>query len=117
MSKRWTGPTQTQKRTQTEIARRLASVGFVLPGSLAVRSYRCGKSNCACHADPPRLHGPYTQWTRRAGGRTVHVNLTADQLEDYQAWFDDAAQLRSLINQLEILTLSVVERDPRFTKR
>jgi hypothetical protein len=21
--------------------------------------------NCACHADPPRLHGPYRQWTRK----------------------------------------------------
>jgi hypothetical protein len=32
-----------------------------LPGSLVVRSLRCGRQNCACHAEPPRLHGPYVQ--------------------------------------------------------
>jgi hypothetical protein len=28
----------------------------VLPGSITERRTRCGRRNCGCHADPPRLH-------------------------------------------------------------
>jgi hypothetical protein len=115
--KRWTGPTSAQRRTQANIAQALCETGFVLPGSLAVRSYRCGKANCACHGNPPRLHGPYIQWSRRDGGRTVHVNLSPEQLQDYQAFFDNATRLRQLLEELEALTLAVVERDPRLRPR
>ena len=33
-----------------------ATAGPALPGTLTVRAYACGKPNCRCHADPPRLH-------------------------------------------------------------
>lgn len=111
MPERWTGPTAAQRRAQTKIAKSLASVGLCLPGSVATRSYRCGKPNCACHADPPRLHGPYIQWTRQAGGRTVHTNLSEDQLADYQALFHNARRLRELVDQLETLTLQAIRSD------
>ena len=48
-----------------EITARLADVSFALPGTLADRMTRCGHPGCRCHADPPRLHGPYHQWTRK----------------------------------------------------
>lgn len=117
MSKKWTGPSPTQRHAQRDIADRLAGVGFVLPGSLTVRSYRCGKPNCACHADTPRLHGPYNQWSRQVDGRTTHVNLTPAQLDDYRPWFDNAVQLKHLVEELQTLTVSAVEDDPRLTKR
>ena len=59
-------------------------VGFALPGTLTERMTRCGHPTCRCHADPPRLHGPYHQWTRKIGGKTVTRILTDDQLADYQ---------------------------------
>ena len=43
----------------------IAVTGMVLPGSITERRTRCGRRNCGCHADPPRLHGPYWQWTRK----------------------------------------------------
>ena len=42
-----------------------AAAGPALPGTLTVRSYACGKRRCRCHDDPPQLHGPYWQWTRK----------------------------------------------------
>jgi hypothetical protein len=54
-----------------EITARLAAVSFALPGTLADRMTRCGHPGCRCHADPPRLHGPYHQWTRKKDGRTA----------------------------------------------
>ena len=34
----------------------IARTGMVLPGSITQRRTRCGRRNCGCHADPPRLH-------------------------------------------------------------
>lgn len=113
----WTGPTAAQRRAQGRLAKAISEVGFVLPGSLTKRSYRCGKSNCACHADPPRLHGPYLQWSRQVDGKTTHANLTEDQLADYQPFFDNARRLRALVEELEALTLTAVESDPRWKHR
>ena len=71
---------------------------------------RCGKPNCACHADPPRLHGPYITWTRKVSGKTITRRLTAEQLNRYQPWFDNNRRLRQLIAQLEALCLDTANQ-------
>jgi len=58
-------PTPAQQARAARIAADLAAVGFALPGTLTERMTRCGHPGCRCHADPPRLHGPYHQWTAR----------------------------------------------------
>jgi Family of unknown function (DUF6788) len=78
-------------------------------GSLAVRAYACGKPNCRCHADPPRLHGPYAEWTRKIGGKTVTRRLTDAELAEYQPLFDTAKKLRALLAQLQDLTLEIIK--------
>ena len=59
---------------------------MVLPGSITQRHTHCGRRNCGCHADLPRLHGPYWQWTRKIAAKTICRWLTPDQNRDYQAW-------------------------------
>ena len=72
---------------------------------------RCGKASCRCRADPPELHGPYLQWTRRGtDGRTVTRYLSPEQLECYQPWLDNARRLREIVSELEARCLRVVER-------
>ena len=41
--------------TRKALAEALAQIDGLLPGSVVVRLMRCGKSNCACKADPPDL--------------------------------------------------------------
>lgn len=103
-----------RRAAQRRIAAAMAQVGFALPGSVAVRHYRCGKANCACHADPPRLHGPSIQWTRKINAKTVNRVLTPEQWEDYQSWFEAARTLRALVNELEALSLEIFEQDDRW---
>ena len=79
----------------------LAGLDYALPGTLARRYMRCGKPNCRCKADPPALHGPYLHWTRTVAGKTVTRTLTPGQAQRYQAWFDNAHRLRSLLADLE----------------
>ena len=103
-------------RLAAEIAARLADLSYALPGTVADRMTRCGYANCRCHADPPRLHGPYHQWTRKKDGRTSTRILTDDQLADYQPWFDNHRRLRALIAELEALSLDIAEADPRWNR-
>jgi len=98
---------QTDERQH--IAREIAAIDAVLPGSVVIRSMPCGKPNCRCKADPPQLHGPYIQWTRKVNGRTRTRTLTPDQLARYQPWFDNARRLRELLTQLETLSLQAAD--------
>ena len=76
---------------------------------------RCGKPGCACRNDPPTLHGPYIQWTRTVGGKTVTRYLTGDQLARYQGWFDNARRLKEIVAELEIASLHAVEQSEATT--
>jgi hypothetical protein len=66
---------------------------------------------------PPRLHGPYWQWTRKIAARTVCRWLSTDQREDYQAWIDNDRRLRDLLSQLEELGADALSADPRWNRR
>lgn len=46
--------------------------------------------------------------TRTVNGKTVTKLLTPEQLSRYQPWFDNAAQLRNLVTELEALTVQAV---------
>ena len=103
-------PSATDDTARAAIAARLATAGFALPGSLIERSAACGKPNCACKADPPRLHGPYHQWTRKIDRKTTTINLTDEQLARYGSWFAEAQRLRQLLTELEQLSLRLASR-------
>ena len=113
---RGVSPTPAQQARAARIAAGLAAVGFALPGTLTERMTRCGHPGCRCHADPPRLHGPYHQWTRKIGGKTVTRILTGDQLADYQPWFDNQRRLRTLVAELETLSQEIADNDPRWDR-
>jgi hypothetical protein len=105
-------PSAAQRAARDRITAELARAGFALPGTLTVRSYACGKTNCRCHADPPRLHGPYAEWTRKINGKTVTRRLTPAELASYQPLFDNARKLRALLAELQDLTLDIIEAQP-----
>lgn len=109
-------PTKKQRDEAGRIAQSLAGMGFVLPGTMTDRLTRCGRSNCRCHADPPRLHGPYHQWTRKVSAKTVTRLMTDEQLADYAPWMENWRRLRNLVSELESLSLEIVEADPRWNR-
>jgi hypothetical protein len=78
------------------------------------RRTRCGSLNCHCHDDPPTLHGPYHQWTRKVQQKTVTKIFNDDQWADYGPWFDNERKARALMAELEQISLMVVDEDPRW---
>ncbi|MGC8514441.1 MAG: DUF6788 family protein [Acidimicrobiales bacterium] len=105
---------RSSKAKQARIIKALSEMGLALPGSVEVRHTRCGKPNCACKTEPPRLHGPYIVWTRKVNAKTVTRVLSPEQLADYEPLFDNARRLRELVSELQTLTLEVIDTDDRW---
>jgi len=93
-----------------ELQRALSQVGYFRRGTLLKRFMPCGKPGCACQASPPRLHGPYYQWTRKVDGKTVTVRLTLEQAQLLAAWIDNGRQLDRIVAQMERLSLRATDR-------
>jgi hypothetical protein len=102
-------PDAADRAALAKIAAALGSADFALPGTLLERHICCGKQGCRCTGDPPALHGPYYQWTRKIKGRTVTRRLSAAQMARYAGWFENARQIRSLADELEALSLDIAE--------
>lgn len=98
-----------QRRLQGLIEE-LGALGFCLPGSLAERQIRCPNPGCHCHADPPKLHGPYIAWTRKVKQKTVTRNLTPEQARRYRPWLENNRRLRQLTSELHAVSLKVAAK-------
>jgi hypothetical protein len=98
------------RQIATELAR-LARSADVLPGSITERRTRCGKPSCACHHDPPRLHGPYWHWTRKIANKTVGRYLNKDQATECQTWIENDRRIRELLTRLEQIGIQRLDTD------
>ena len=97
------------ERRYRELARELEGIGYIAAGSVAPRYNQCGKANCRCHGDPPRLHGPYWQWTAKVDGKTVNRRLTDAEAEIYQQWIANDRRLRKLVDELRDVAHEAIE--------
>jgi hypothetical protein len=88
------------QRRYRQLARQLADIGFITSGSVAPRFNRCGKANCACHGDPPKLHGPYWHWTAKVNGKTINRRLTDREARLYNEWIANDRQVRALLAEM-----------------
>lgn len=106
------GPTEQlaeYQRQYHELTAQLTQIGFIATGTVIQRSTRCGTPGCGCHADPPRLHGPYYQWTTKVAGKTVTRRLTDHDAALYQEWIANNRQLRQLITQMRQISARASE--------
>ncbi|MHB8696398.1 MAG: DUF6788 family protein [Solirubrobacteraceae bacterium] len=108
---------QPHERRRRELLTQISQTGFVLPGTLNTVMNRCGKPRCACHGNPPRLHGPYITWTRKVAGKTQTRRLTSEQADRYRSWFENNRRLRELIGELETLSLQAAQHNERWGEK
>jgi len=93
-----------------QLQRALSRVGYFRRGTLLERFMPCGKPGCACQASPPRLHGPYYQWTRKVDGKTVTVRLTREQADLLAGWIATGRELDKIIAHMESISLRATDR-------
>ena len=92
------------------LKREILKLGFVRPGSLVRRFMPCGNPSCRCMGDPPRLHGPYYQWTNKVQGKTKTLRLSEEQARLCAEWTRDHKRLKQLVRQMEQLSLKMTDR-------
>ncbi|MHB8295637.1 MAG: DUF6788 family protein [Acidimicrobiales bacterium] len=97
------------ERRYREIAGQLAEIGFIHSGSVLRRYTHCGTPGCRCHGDPPKLHGPYYQWTAKVRAKTVTRRLSPDEARLYSEWIANDRQLRRLVNEMRQVAAKATE--------
>jgi hypothetical protein len=76
-----------------------------------VRRYMpCGRPGCRCQANPPRLHGPYYQWTRKIQGKTATTRVDRAQAKLLREWIQNGRRLDKIVRQMETVSLRLTER-------
>lgn len=87
----------------------MKSIGVVLRGSITEHLVRCGKKGCRCQQTPPRLHGPYFDWTRKVQGKTRTVRLTKSHAAICQQWIENGRRLNQIIASWEQFGVEAVD--------
>lgn len=93
----------------TTLKASLIDLGPFRRGTVLRRFMRCGKAGCRCQADPPQLHGPYYEWTRKVKGKTVSVRLSQEQAELMKDWIANARRLDKIIAEMQRVSERMTE--------
>ena len=97
-------------RRYEELKRAVAEIGLVRRGSLVKRFMPCGRPGCRCQADPPRLHGPYWQWTRKVRGKTETVRVQPEDASLMKRWIGNGRRLDRIVGDIERVSHRLTER-------
>ena len=92
-------------RKVSELSQNLQDTGFILFGTVRKHYMKCGHKGCRCHADPPQLHGPYYDWTRRVNGKTKTVRLTGDQAKIIEEWISNMRRVEETLAEMENISV------------
>lgn len=102
-------PASDQERYEA-LRLQLAQIDLIRRGSLVRRMMPCGKEGCRCQAKPPALHGPYYQWTRKEGGKTVTRRVSRAEADLLRTWIANGRQLSKVVAQLERCAYRITQR-------
>lgn len=87
-----------------DLTEQLGTLGFAVPGTVLQRFTHCASATCHCHNDPPQLHGPYWQYTRKLAGKTLTRRITAEQADTYRKWIANRRLLDEILDQMDTLS-------------
>lgn len=87
----------------------LADLGPLRRGTVLRRFVPCGKPGCRCQASPPKLHGPYYEWSRKVKGKTVTVRVTPKQARLLKQWIANARRLDEIVDEMQRVSERITE--------
>jgi hypothetical protein len=96
-------------RRYAALEKSVAGIGYFCRGSLQRRYQPCGKRGCRCHTNPPKLHGPYFEWTRKVAGKTVSQRIQPEEVKLLRGWFRNARRLDALLAKMEQLSMRQIQ--------
>ena len=72
----------------------------LLPGSISTAQSTCGKPNCACKEDPPKLHGTYYRWTGIIAGKRTTKTISQREAKECQKRIRSYRALQKQVGKL-----------------
>jgi len=71
-----------------------------MPGSVSTAQSTCGKPNCACKEDPPKLHGTYYRWTGIIEGKRTTKTISKEEASECQKRIRNYRNLQKQVDHL-----------------
>lgn len=93
------------KKQVEDLSLEMRNVNFALRGTIWKHYMKCGNARCKCHADPPALHGPYYDWSRKVKGKTVNIRLSKGEAEVLEGWIENMKRLEKALREIEALSI------------
>lgn len=103
-------------RRYEEVKKLVAPLGYFCRGTVLRRLMACGKPGCRCQASPPKLHGPYYQWTRKVEGKTVTMRVSATEAKLLRQWIANGRRFDALASKMEQVSLRAIDRALRHLR-
>jgi Family of unknown function (DUF6788) len=82
----------------------LATMGYILQGSLTKRWMSCGKTACRCTDDPNARHGPYHAWTYKRAGKTVCIYLSGQPAALCAEWIANNRRFERIVRKIRAIS-------------
>ena len=92
-----------------DLSHDLENHDFAIHGTIWKHYMKCGNVKCKCHEKPPRLHGPYYDWSRKVKGKTVNIRLSREQAEIIEKWLQNMKRLENIISEIEAVSIRAAE--------
>lgn len=86
--------------------KQLAALGPLLAGTVTVIPKHCGRAACRCLNGGPKHTGNYLVCSLDGKTRTTYI--PTDLLEDVRSWNDNYRRLKSLLQEMQQLTLALI---------
>ena len=87
------------RRRFRRLAGQLSPTGWLLQGSVAEREIRRGRI-----AARAKRYGPYYQWTFKQEGKTITVQLSAEQASVYRRAIEQQRKVEAILSEMRRLS-------------
>ncbi|MHB1493535.1 MAG: DUF6788 family protein [Thermoplasmataceae archaeon] len=94
----------------SKLVQQISGIGFLLHGILRKHYMKSGHLGCKCHSEPPQLHSPYCDWTRRVDGKIKTIRFTEEQALLIEKWISNMRKVEMIIDKVEKLSLAAFEK-------
>src|SRR5271166_4711905 len=99
-----------------ELRRDLERIEYFCKGTVLRRMMKCGKAQCACASDATKRHGPYSEITYKANGKTVNLKLSPEAAPLYRAAAQQYRRLKTLLNRLDKLSKTILRYQAKLAE-
>ena len=87
----------------------LASIEYILRGSIKKVFNKCGKKECICHRDPDKFHGPYYHFTKKVKGKTTGKHYSKEEAEFLEPYLKKYNRVNEIIQEISTLSDNAIE--------